>query len=458
METQAKKKIGLIGAILMGIGCIVGSGIFGTLPAVANSYGAGVVWALLGAAVLVIINSITGIFSSSALPSTAANFLWSEKLLHPYVGVFVAISTLLLPTMVSLFGVLFADYFIQLFPGLNISPAAASVGLLVVFTAVAWFGNKTSVSSSNLMVILLIAAIFLYIVLGLPSIDPANVTFGDILNPGVSLSSLAAAIGVLKSSLSGASSVYQLADDIDKPERNVPIALAVCPLLVALIYILMAVVTIGVVPAAEVTTLAEVASHFMSPSLYIFFIVGGPICGIITSLVPVALACVAMVEYSARARIFPAFLAKRNRHGTAYWSLALVMVIAVAVCSTGAAFGVVMTIFSVVNTLSGLPLAIVPIYAYKKYPNCCKNCAVKIGPKLMAVISIAMLVINVYLCVEMMLTLDWISIGGILAVYALGIVYMVFRIQYLKGKGIDLIAELKEPFAPWEEKERSYKA
>ena len=82
----------------------------------------------------------------------------------------------------------------------------------------------------------------------------------------------------------------------------------------------------------------------------------------------------------------------------------------------------------------------------------------KIGPKLMAVISIAMLVINVYLCVEMMLTLDWISIGGILAVYALGIVYMVFRIQYLKGKGIDLIAELKEPFAPWEEKERSYKA
>ena len=33
MET--KKKITLIGALLMGIGCIVGSGIFGTLPTVA---------------------------------------------------------------------------------------------------------------------------------------------------------------------------------------------------------------------------------------------------------------------------------------------------------------------------------------------------------------------------------------------------------------------------------------
>ena len=36
-----KKKIGLLGALLMGIGCIVGSGIFGTLPTVANEYGAG---------------------------------------------------------------------------------------------------------------------------------------------------------------------------------------------------------------------------------------------------------------------------------------------------------------------------------------------------------------------------------------------------------------------------------
>ena len=39
MEQKEKKKIGLIGAILMGIGCIVGSGIFGTMPTVAAEYG-----------------------------------------------------------------------------------------------------------------------------------------------------------------------------------------------------------------------------------------------------------------------------------------------------------------------------------------------------------------------------------------------------------------------------------
>ena len=42
MEKE-KKKIGLIGALLMGIGCIIGSGIFGTMPTDAAGYGPGVV-------------------------------------------------------------------------------------------------------------------------------------------------------------------------------------------------------------------------------------------------------------------------------------------------------------------------------------------------------------------------------------------------------------------------------
>lgn len=246
-----KKKIGLIGALLMGIGCIIGSGIFGTMPTVANEYGPGIVWALLGAAFVVILRSLALMYTSSALPVTASQFMWATKLLHPYAGVFISVSSLLMPTMVALFGVLFADYFLQLFPGLHISGTTVSVGLLVVFTIIAWFGNKTSVTVSNIMVALLLIAICLYVVLGIPNIDANNVTFGEVIWPGIGLSSLGAAIGVLTSSLSGASSVSQLANDIEKPERNVPIALALCPLLVAVIYIFMAVVTIGVVPYAS---------------------------------------------------------------------------------------------------------------------------------------------------------------------------------------------------------------
>ena len=457
MENKEKKKIGLIGAILMGIGCIIGSGIFGTMPTVAAEYGPAIVYALLGAAVVVILRALSLLYTSAALPTTAAQFVWASKLMHPAVGAFISISSVLMPTMVSLFGVLFADYFLQIIPGIGLGANTIAVLMLVVFGIVAWFGNKTSVTVSNVMVVLLLVAIFLYIALGIPNIDAENVTFGEIIRPGIGLSGIAAAIGVLTSSLSGASSVAQLANDIKRPERNVPIALALCPLFVAIVYVLMAVVTIGVVPYAEVKTLADVASHFMSPALLTFFIVGGPICGIITSLVPVALACVAMVEYAAKMKVFPAVLAKRNKHGTAYWSLVFVMAISIGICATGATFGVIMTIFSFCNTVSEIPNTLSPIFAHKKYPKTCDNSPAKMPYPLAVVIAIVTAIICAYLSVEMLLTLDLGAIIGIIAVYVCGFVYFFFRVKFLKGKGIDLIADMRSAYEPWEEKERSYR-
>ena len=234
-----KKKIGLVGALLMGIGCIIGSGIFGSLPTVANEYGAGVIWALIGAAVVVILRAISLTYTTAALPVSGAQFMWASKLIHPYAGAFISFSTLLMPTMVSLFGVLFAMYFQPLFPSLTISPTILSVGLLVIFSVVAWFGNKTAVDASNIMVALLIIAIALYVFLGLPNIDAKNITFMAVVKPGIAFSSLAAAIGILTSSLSGASSVAQISDDIKNPSKTVPLALILCPVIVAVVYILM---------------------------------------------------------------------------------------------------------------------------------------------------------------------------------------------------------------------------
>lgn len=453
---EKKKKIGLVGAILMGIGCIVGSGIFGTLPTVANQYGEGVIWALIGAAFVVVLRSISVMYTSAALPTSGAQFRWATKLYHPYVGVFISLSTLLMPTMVSLFGVLFSMYFQPLFPGLKLSSTVIAVMLLLIFTTVAWFGNKTTVSISNIMVACLIVAIVLYILIGLPHVDGSNVSFMGVIKPGIAMSSLAAAVGVLTSSLSGASSVAQIADDVEKPGRNVPIALVACPVIVAVVYILMAVVTIGVIPSAQVESLSQVASHFMSPALLTFFVVGGPLCGIITSLVPVALACVALVDASAEAKVFPEILSKKNKHGIAFPSLFLVMGIAIGICATGATFGVVMTIFSFCNTFAELPNTLSPVFAHKRYPKCCDNSSVKmksIVAKTFAVITFA---ICIYLCYQMARTLDIKAVIGIFAVYVIGYIYFFIRTKYLKKKGIDIVKEMKEPFAPWEEKENSY--
>ena len=453
---KEKKKIGLTGCILMGIGCIVGSGIFGSLPEIISTTGGGIVYALILAAIVIILRSITRMYTIAALPTSASTFMHATKLMHPYVGALISVNAFLQPTMVALFGVLFATYFQELFPGCPLSSTTVSVCLLAAFAVLAWFGNKSTISVGNIIVIILLAAIAVYIVCGLPHLNPENISFMSVIKPGISVSAVSAAAGVLTSSLSGASSCAELADDVKNPGRNVPITLIVCPVLVCLTYILMAVVTLGVVPYANLESLAQVARHFLSPELMIFFIVGGPIAGIITSLIPVALACVAVFDFSSRNRIYPEVLSKKNKYGVPYWSLLIVSAISIGICATGATFGVVMTVFSLTNTIGELPNTISPIFAYKKYPKSCDNSSVRMSSKVATALSVITFLICIYLCVEMVKTLGIQEIALTAAVYLLGYVYFCVRVRYLRQKeNYDLIGELKKPYERWMEREKS---
>lgn len=452
---KEKKKISLLGAILMGIGCIIGTGIFGSLPEVAHTVGPGIIYALLGAALVVVLRSISRMYTSAAVPVSASSFVHATKLIHPTVGALITINNFLEPVLVSLYGVLFADYFKELFPDCAISGVWISVILLIAFTVLAWFGNKTTISSSNVIVILLLIAIGVYVFWGMSRLDAENISFLSVVKPGMSLSAIAAAAGVMTSSLSGSATCAELADEIEKPERNVPLALILCPVIVAVLYCLMAVVTIGVVPYAEVSTLAQVARNFLSPALLTFFIVGGPIAGILTSLVPIALGCVTRMSFSAKQGLLPAIFCKENKHGVPVLSLFVTSALAIMICATGATFGVIMTIYSFTNNIGELPNTIMPIFAHKKYPKTCDNSTAHMNHKVAAVVAVLTCLIMVYLCVEMAATLNIGAVIGIFVFYLLGYVYYFLRIRYMKKHGVDLVAEMKKPYQPWEDKEAS---
>lgn len=83
MSKKHIKKIGLIGCLSLGIGCIIGSGIFGSLPEVTNDIGTGAVWALIASTLVVIRRGLPAIYSTAALPTSERHFMHQTKLLHP---------------------------------------------------------------------------------------------------------------------------------------------------------------------------------------------------------------------------------------------------------------------------------------------------------------------------------------------------------------------------------------
>ena len=447
---DTKKKIGLIGCIATGIGAIIGSGIFGSLPTVINDIGPAVILAFVAAVIYIVAQFVPSMYANSIIPASGSFFLWSAKIVHPIVGLFMAIQNLLQPLLVGVFAVLFADYFVVLFPAFESYKVIVSVAILLIYTFIAWFGNYTFVSINNIMVVILLVAIGLYIVIGLPSMNSGQLTLGEVFHPGVKLTSFGAAVGVLSSSLSGGSAISQISGDIKNPRRTVPLAIILSPIIVAVIYILMAIVTLGAMPGGELSTLSEVGEEFLSPSLLTFFIVGGPLFGVLTSMVPVIMLSCSQIQAAVDNGVFPKIIGKKNKHDVSPIILVYVMGLSIISAATGASFGVLMTVFSFVQALAALPPCLVPFFLHKRYPHACNHAGLKMNRPFVYVVSIFSFIYSTYLAISMILSLDvtvWLLIGGAMI---LSIIYFIFRFRYKKSIGQDLMQELKAPYEEWE--------
>lgn len=452
---NSKKKIGLFGCLTLGVGCIIGSGIFGSLPEVINQIGAGIVPALIVAALVVIMRVIPGTMSASVVPVSGHYFMHQTKLIHPIMGIVEVGNTILLSSMLALYGVLFAEYFLVLFPSCPLSDLAVGCIFVTIFCGLELLGNKISSDVQNVLVILLAAALVMYSVLGIFSIETSQITFMDIIKPGVSLTSFSAAVGVLTSSMSGGGACMEVADDVRKPRRNVPLAMILSPAIVCVIYVMMAVVTVSM-GTGNLESLADIAGKFMSPSLLIGFIVFGPVMGIVTSFIPFLLMNIANLDFMARERVLPDFFGKRNRYNIAWVCVLFSWALTILIIITGQTFGIIMVIFSFANVMEEGPLTLIPLIIRKKYPKSVAATPQLFNRYLIYILSIVSFCISVYLGVQLFISMNTAAWVGVVATYGLLFIYAGLRIVYLKKKeNYDLLKEMAKPYEPWEEYERS---
>lgn len=449
------KKIGLVSSILMGIGAIIGIGIFGSLPTAVQLAGDGtVLWVMLGAFVVVMLKSFPILATTAALPASGANYLHCAKLISPWVGYLQLINGLFNVLTIVLFAQLFAEYFVSLFPDLD--EFAVAIAFLLLMSALGCFGIKLNSTLQNIMVILLIVALALYIVLGLEAIDPANLSLGEVLTPSMSLSGFVAAVAVMQSATFGAHTMVNFADDIRNPGRTLPLAISISPLVVTVIYILMAAVTVGTVPEVGDMSLADIAAGYMPGYLVTVFVVIGPIFAILTSTIPMMISMTNILAMCANDRILPEVFSRCNRHGVYYVSHLFNCAIALAIVLFRIPTGTAFSAFSMFSLVTAISLFIPPLVMHKRYPKCAAHAPFRLGKAANWTLNILGIAVSVYLVIESldeMGTTMWIIfIVTVLLCYA----YFAARIVYLKGKGFDLLAQMSKPYEPWEKLEASY--
>ncbi len=274
--------MGFKDVLTMAIAQTIGSGVLTMTGVAIGLTGRGVVAAYLLSSLFIFFLCLPSMFLGSALPTTGGSYRYITMLLHPIGGLFYILVSPLSAVTISVFAISFADYAHSIIPSLPVR--FCSILILSLGYLCNLLGLKQVIRFRNIMILMMAAGFAVFIGYGLFRVDFSQFTPSSMVPNGVSR--LFTATGLLTFATGGSSVIINLGDEMKNPKRDIPLAMALSPLIVSVVYSLMAVVASGILPLETVSdaNLTLVAAEIMPPFLYYTFILFGALFAIATAL------------------------------------------------------------------------------------------------------------------------------------------------------------------------------
>ena len=301
------ERIGLVGVMALVVGNAISIPIFVLPGPLAGSAGPSVVIAALVAAIpaafVVLYNAQLG----SAMPVAGGLYVYISRLTSPFWG-FLVPFTLSVVTWASLLfaAIGFAEYtrfFVSLPTDFLI------YGFLVFVLVINLLGVKTVARLQVVFLALLAAALATFIVPGAFAVDTANYAPVFPEGPGP----FAIAVVALFYPYLGFGLLTELGEEIDNPGRTIPLALLSGIVIVAVVYLLLIGVLVGVMPWQELAgtdaAVAAAATRFL-PSWAAGFVALGAIFAVLSTVNTTLLVGSRTVMRAARDGVLPSAFAR----------------------------------------------------------------------------------------------------------------------------------------------------
>lgn len=351
-------KISLFDLIGLGVGQIIGSGVMILTGIAIGKTGHGVPLAFIIAGIIVAITNICLATLGSAIPANGGQYTYVRDLIGKKAGFFYVALLAAGQLVLANYAIGFAEYFKELIPSINVS-VVAGIMMTIVFL-VNIMGVKTAVRFQNLLVIVLVVSIGLFIVLGFPKIT----TFKPYIQKETIMpngfTEFVAGIFLVRFSLVGAEYINEFGEDAENPGKNIPLAMIISTVIVSVIYLCVGFVATGVLPIEDVAykTLGNVANEIFTTPVYYFFMVGGAMFAVASSLNAVFAWAPKGLAVAIEDGWLPKVLAKRNkRFNTPHFLLLIFYILGMIPIVTGGT----LEIIAVLGNNIGLIFAAMPI-------------------------------------------------------------------------------------------------
>lgn len=334
-----RRELGLLDAVGIGFGAIVGAGIFVVTGIAAGIAGPAFLAGLVVAAVAATCNALSSAQLAAEYPHSGGAYEYGYRVLAPWAG--FAAGWMFLASKLSAAGTValgLAGYLDALVPGVH--PRAVAVGAVVVFTALNYFGVRRSSRANLAIVAVSLGALLVFVVAGLGAFRAENLRP---FAPAGWRGTLEAA-AILFFAYTGYARVATLAEEVREPRRTIPRAIVLTIAGAVLLYFAVSVVAVGAAGAAGLAStpapLHAAALGFPLPWAATVVAVGGltAMLGVILSQL---LGLSRMAFAMARRGDLPAWLEHVHpRHGVPDRAVLAIGAVAAVIAATGTLRGV----------------------------------------------------------------------------------------------------------------------
>lgn len=247
-----RRDLGLVDAVGVGLGAIIGAGIFVVTGVAAGVAGPAFIVGLLIAGVAATCNALSSAELAARYPQAGGTYEYGYRLLHPLLG--FSAGWMFLASKLAAGGTValgFGGYFSRLVPA--IPSRTAAVGAATLLTAANLFGIKKAGRLNTLIVSLTLLALIGFVVAGIPSFEITN------LQPFApsGLFGIAESAALLFFAYTGYARIATLGEEVREPQQTIPRAVMITIVVSIVLYISVAVVAVGSVGSAALARSAS---------------------------------------------------------------------------------------------------------------------------------------------------------------------------------------------------------
>lgn len=332
---ELKKTLGLFDAFAIGIGAIIGSGIFVVTGIAAGLAGPALLISLIIGAFISGFTALSFAELAQSIPKEGGGYEFARELISPFAG-FISgwlwiLSNVVTGAVVSLGFASYLAIFLPFPVNVNVIAALACLGV----TFINYLGARDSSLVNDILVIIKLLILALFVAFGLTYVKSGN--FSPFIPNGE--------IGIMQGATliffaySGFARITLVSEEVKDPKKNIPRAIILSLGISTIVYMLVSFTAVGLVGYKELASsgspLADAAQSVGKNLTY--FVSIGALAATLSVLLTTLLGLSRISFAMSRENVLPHFFTSLDNRSTPYYTVLV--------------FGLTMTILAIFSNL-----------------------------------------------------------------------------------------------------------